>query len=327
MRFYNIDQHVSVITDLARIFKDLGHEIVEHSLSGHCYLFGKTKHADPLIMDNINDPLAIVDEFAKQYGKDLKQYDGFVVTYPPVFAALFAQFGKPVIVDIPIRYELPYQGGWNLGKRKRLEDVLCLPNVHLVANNAFDKAYVESYIDKPVHHIQSLCEYTGMDWNPVHDEAVVFDRTRRLEFDGSINKGDLRDIPWSELCKYSAFVHVPYNVSTMSFFEQYSACLPLFYPSDKLMLELCAKKQALQELFWTSEQQGKYNWGNIEEILPLADFNVLPHVHRFDNMADLLESLGNDAFMECNRKAMQEYNTIRHERVYQQWREVIAECQ
>ena len=43
MKFFNIDQHASVISDVANIFKNLGHEVEDWTLSGHHWVVGKSK--------------------------------------------------------------------------------------------------------------------------------------------------------------------------------------------------------------------------------------------------------------------------------------------
>jgi hypothetical protein len=48
------------------------------------------------------------NEFYDTYAKELEQYDGFICCYPPIFAMLYQRFNKPIIIDIPIRYEYPW---------------------------------------------------------------------------------------------------------------------------------------------------------------------------------------------------------------------------
>ena len=49
---------------------------------------------------------------------------------------------------------------------------------------------------------------------------------------------------WEDLYKCKAMLHLPYEISTMSIFEQYSANIPLIFPSKVFL-----KKLLLLQLF------------------------------------------------------------------------------
>ena len=43
MRFFNIDLHISVIADIKKLFKELGHRVDDISLSGHHAIMGRNQ--------------------------------------------------------------------------------------------------------------------------------------------------------------------------------------------------------------------------------------------------------------------------------------------
>ena len=49
MRFFNIDLHVSVIADLKNIFGKLGHSVDDKCLSGHSFVFNRTRNSVDII--------------------------------------------------------------------------------------------------------------------------------------------------------------------------------------------------------------------------------------------------------------------------------------
>jgi hypothetical protein len=58
-------------------------------------------------------------------------------------------------------------------------------------------------------------------------------------------------LPEGYLDKYTAVIHLPYNISTMSIFEQTRSNIPVWVPSQRLLKELWANKDEPNELSWT----------------------------------------------------------------------------
>ena len=46
--------------------------------------------------------------------------------------------------------------------------------VILVANNMYDKLYMEGFIGRPVEFIPSICDYYGEYYQPQHDEFLYY---------------------------------------------------------------------------------------------------------------------------------------------------------
>ena len=102
-----------------------------------------------------------------------------------------------------------------------------------------DKDYIELGTSVPSRYIPSLCKYTKAYHYPKIDKAIIMGKNIFKTSEYLIEKPD--KISWNDLYSYKALVHVPYEISTMSIFEQYSAGIPLFFPSRKFYEE-CIQK-------------------------------------------------------------------------------------
>jgi hypothetical protein len=257
MKIFNLDCHVSVIADLKQIFENLGHEVNSWSISGSNWIFNqKTAIVDVInqrTWQGINKKMA--DDFYERYKDELSIYDAFVCTYPPAFSLIYEKFKKPIILQIPIRYEVPFQNNvekWNYFNdylRRGIDSGIIIP----VANSEYDKRYFEFFVQRECKLIPNICEYTNAKYNPTKDHFLYSGRLS-IKFDQNsiIDKSSLGKFEWQDLYSYKGIIIIPYNCSTMSIFEYYTANLPIFCPSHNLMMELFSKYpgQVLNELSW-----------------------------------------------------------------------------
>lgn len=243
MKFFNIDCHISIIADVTKIFTDLGHEVDSWSLSGHKWVFGLPDSPSKVITDrnwqSINQEM--VDRFYDVHKDELDKYDAFICGYPPCFLKLFEKFNKPIIVIAATRYDHPF-----LNDPERLawlEDSLNNNlNLILVANNEFDKAYCEHFLKREWEWIPSLCEYTNAKAIRTKGQSVLFSKFGVNGLgDDVIHQSSLGSYTWEDLYSYSSIIHLPYNISTMSIFEQFEAGMSLKFPSLDFSLELLAQ--------------------------------------------------------------------------------------
>jgi len=347
MKLFNIDQHISVIADLKDIFGMLGHTIVDKCLSGHHWVMGREKDSIPML-DGDNwcgfQERKLWNEFYDTYAKDLEQYDAFICCYPPIFAMLYQRFNKPIIIDIPIRYEYPCQSSekdWN-----QFNDFLCSRNkLYLVANNRYDEKYTENFLGESgplVEYIPSLCEYTGEKYNPSSSECIYYSACPFEELEGSHIKWKHSRLKpgytWKELFSFKAIVHFPYNVSTMSIFEQYSAGVPIFVPSKRFALELYKnpKYRMFEQVSWAStfgrpagsvikgdNEHDPNDFTNLEAMsywLDYADFyneEEFPFIIKFDSFDELKGLTRGNLFPVS--ALMQKRQDFRRERIIAAW--------
>eukprot|EP00277_Geminigera_cryophila_P041581 CAMPEP_0173103610 /NCGR_PEP_ID=MMETSP1102-20130122/38506_1 /TAXON_ID=49646 /ORGANISM="Geminigera sp., Strain Caron Lab Isolate" /LENGTH=488 /DNA_ID=CAMNT_0013998485 /DNA_START=191 /DNA_END=1660 /DNA_ORIENTATION=- len=210
----------------------------------------------------------MISRFVWKYSHELKDYDGFIVSHSPVFCRLFEAFEKPIILVNTCRYDQPYCWNGNMQERDELHQ--CLQRLALkqmlipISNNKADQAYLKLGTGIESCHIPSLCLYTnvtheylstnlaapclgskhlsettGKKGELAKDLASVTALTHRpsetpvamSEHNGE--KRVTRGHTWKELYQRQALVHVPYEMSTMSLFEQYSAGVPLVFPTKR----------------------------------------------------------------------------------------------
>src|ERR1035437_7195533 len=207
MKFFNIDQHVSVIADIAHIFNNLGHQVDDWSLSGHHWVLNKPK---PKIMLSDGTQLTcsvvctqeVCDKFYDQNKDELEKYDAFVVCYPTEFALLYEKWNKPIIVVNCIRYEHPNTFEPEIRERlnnflkKRLQD----GKLYYVCNNRGDQYYTHYMTGITGMHIPNLCEYTGAKYTGTKNQYVIHDRSE-ISVPGNrcVSLGAIRNGNW----KYS----------------------------------------------------------------------------------------------------------------------------
>lgn len=164
MIFFNLDLHISVIEDLKSIFEELGHEVVNWSISGHNWVFNKPSASVEIINQRTWRLLdrAMCDDFYNRYKDELKTYDAFIVTHTPAFSLLYEKFNKPIITVASTRYEAPFSDNcqkwtWlNNFLQKKIDEKIIVP----VANNRYDSEYCRYFTSRDWQHIPSLCNYT-----------------------------------------------------------------------------------------------------------------------------------------------------------------------
>lgn len=228
-----------MISDIKDIFGSIGHSVDHYSLSGHRWVFGFEEFKSPVIntqnWTSLNEEM--VEDFFQFHKKDLDKYDAFICAYPPCFLKLFQKFNKPIIVISATRYDHPFIN--DPARLKWLEDSLINdPNIIRIANNEFDKKYCEHFLNVEWEWIPSLCDYTCARYNPKLDKSVLFSKFDIPRSDRIVHQNELGRYTWEDLYSYDSIIHLPYNVSTMSIFEQYQAGVPLNFPSLDYALEL-----------------------------------------------------------------------------------------
>lgn len=359
MRFFNVDLHISVIADIKRIFTDLGHTVDDLCLSGHHWVMDrKQDHVAELSGEKWTQMVwnEKWDTFYDAHKNSLKKYDGFIVTYPPIFARLYEKFDKPIIVDMPIRYDYAVHGcpdrlgRWN----EWLKKAVAGGQVKLVANNKYDQEYCRILSGlKPVH-IPSLCEYFPKRTKNPRNGFVLYE-------DGCSLKHlvpDIRDrkagLPhgwkWNDIHRFRAVVHMPYQVSTMSIFEQYTANVPMIFPAKKFLTDMYFSGKWPNVLSQVSTNQlsrkkpvgtpieladknslDPNRWDDravIDELwLEHADFydiEWMPLILTFDTiekLRDICKFMDYEKISAC----MAVNNRTRKERVYASWTKLLGE--
>ena len=330
MRFFNLDMHVSVIEDIKTIFNDLGHQVDSKNISFHNWVFNRIPDKVDIISQNNWRNLSpeLCEAFYDRYKDELSDYDGFIVTYPPSFSLLFEKFNKPIIAVAATRYEAPFSNDWNKWSgfnnflREKIDEGLIIP----VANNLYDKQFCEFFTEREWTHIPSLCEYTNLKYSGSKDDFILYTKSKDIKKSNILRKETLKDSSWKNLYSYKGIVHVPYNISTMSIFEQKTAGVPLIFPSLDYLTNM-QSEHALSELFNNGMAQEPHGttceeWRDKEKI-KLADFYNWNEVLYFDSEEHLDKLLNIVDFKKLSQRSLEENKSIKKE-TYEKWDSILS---
>ena len=329
MNFYNLDMHISIIQDVRTIFSQMGHTVKSDNLSSHTWVNGEKTSANKVINQrNFRE----IDEktcerFYKKYRKELNNFDAFVHSYPPVFALLFERFEKPIITIACTRFDFPVNDRNFDWYTTRLQAMKKSGQLISVANNLLDKRICEDYLDFEWQHISSLCDYMPTTYNHASEKFLLWTRSQlepqdlspRIEKEFSISARYDRNT----ISQFSGVVHIPYNLSIMSAFEQYYQNIPMMFPSIKLQQELWNDREDMltEILFPESNLEADSSWVGLADWYD--DSNMSDIVY-FDTLDSIDEILRNTDF-ESVSSGMQQQNVLRKEKIMGQW-EVLIEA-
>ena len=355
MKFFNLDLHISVIADVKNIFEDLGHTVDNWSISGHAHIMGRTPDNVEVVNQNTWRDIdeKMVAEFYERYKTTLQDYDGFIVTHTPCFSLLYEKFNKPIIVIASTRFEDPFSADasrWNRFNnylRHQIDNKMVIP----VANNKYDKKYTEIFTDREWKHIPSLCEYTGAQYTGKINKFLYSSKFKpQINIENLVDKDVAlkRGYKWQDVAEFKGVVHIPYNVSTMSIFEQYAANIPLFFPSHNFLSSLRSKffsRGVLSETSWyqvhglglssalfagLNDPNEYMNNINMMEWARLSDFyddENMPYTQKFDSFEHLARLLRESNFTKIS-KDMKKQNQHRKKIIYKSWKDILRniEC-
>jgi len=144
---------------------------------------------------------------------------------------------------------------------------------------------------------------------------------------------------WQDLYDFNGIIHIPYQISTMSIFEEYSANVPLFFPSKEFLFKLHKQfpDKVLSELsfyqvynleFDGKEEDNPNNVSNeavVRKWISLADFydeENMPFIQYFDSFEHLEDLLLSVDCIEVSTK-MREFNRERKKRVLSNWGDIL----
>ncbi|CAF4277290.1 unnamed protein product, partial [Rotaria sordida] len=243
------------IHDLKNILSPLGVRFFDKSLSYSC---GQTRTCfSPLRiltrhngMDYSNEIYSKFYEFYKNQ-IEMNVVDAFVCFHPVSMCELYMPFNRSIIIISSTRYELsrfePQQ--WNK-LNENLKKISQNPKNIIAANNLYDAEYIRYFTGINVTLLPSFCNYTNSDYNPTREEFLLapihllyFDSLFKKLLKNSLNqyqkhkikivsiRSIYRNYKYSDLTNHPAIIHIPYQVSIMSLFEQYRMNIPLLAPS------------------------------------------------------------------------------------------------
>ena len=275
----------------------------------------------------------------------MESYDGFIVTFSPVFALFFEKFGKPIIIVNATRYEQPASNNSSLDQWKFIDDGLkrlyAKGLLVVISNNLYDQLYIKTAINIDSTLIPSLCEYTNVKREENRNIYKLFclysSQKNPIQVINNvrlININQIKPYTFETIAKFTATIHIPYEISTMSIFEHYTLNMPLLFPTKEFYLKMYNNNElnvygSYSALFnFNSNPQAldpllKGNW--FEKMIPHADYyneEYFPYITYFDSFEDLQNKLTTINFDEISDK-MKKFNENRKNLILNKWRQTI----
>ena len=349
---FNIDVHIGPIGDFRAITDPMGVDLTDWTISGHADVIGR--HREPVVGFNAFNwsrlSPRVVNKFLDRYGRYLDRFDGFVMTTTPAFATLFLRLQKPIIVVCTTRYEQPFTDKPHLWHwlddqfRKGVAD----GQLHFVANNLGDQAYLRHFTGIASKYIPSLCSYTSAPYTPRNRHFAIASRsaacTGRITEDPRNLARPIDELlparaTWQERNSLRGWVHIPYNISQMAIFEQYWENVPIYIPDDKFLLHLwhqdpdgvLSQLSMYQVLGLPTDHlpAGDPNrthdpavirwWLDKSDYGPQRELSEIVRFSSFEHLSELLATQDDEALSERMRQS----NILRRDAVVTAWEQTI----
>ncbi len=337
IKLFNLDLHISVIEDVKDIlYRLFGNsiEITNWSISDHNWVMNK-----PIINVEIINQITwkriqphLIKEFQDKYDNILSTYDGFVVTHTPVFALIFEKYNKPIIMVNTCRYDQPYC--WNINVELwnwlsiSLSNLVKKGQLIAISNNKADQEYLRLGTNIQSIHIPSLGLYTNSKYKPQKKEFVCYGDYIFPNHPLIVSKPK-EGYTWQDLYSFRGIIHNPYEVSTMSLFEQYSAGVPLFLPSKEFYKNLI-QKQKMKLISVYNNGKGYFPlievYTDLNFWLSRADYydnNNFKYIYHYDSIEDLIHKITNFNESDEDHENRQKWLEERREKIFGNWKEII----
>jgi len=340
---------------------------MDKSLSFSCQRTGTCY--SPLRILNQNNGMNPSDEIISEYYQfyqnqiEMNLVDAFVCFHPAAMCELYMPFNRSMIIIASTRYELARFDAnewnkWNENLIKISQD----PKNIIAANNLYDAEYIRYFTGINVTVLASFCNYTNSDYNPkrkefllasIHhlDFELVFKKWLEQSLERYSTNRKIQILPirttysnyeYSDLTNHPAIIHVPYQVSIMSLFEQYRMNIPLIFPSLDLLTQWHYEYGVVSEKTWDQTLRGVLPSGStingvlkdvpdpnndrnrtaIRYWLNFSDFYQWPHIIYYESTDDLIRKLDTTDFQMVSQK-MKEYNTQFRQSLLTKWKEIL----
>jgi hypothetical protein len=324
-----MDVHISVIADFRSLGLDI--EVTDWCLSGHAHVMKRPrdepKHISARTWESMTP--ATIAAFQAEYDTFLSSFDGFVVGHAASFAMIYEKYKKPIIWINSCRMDLPWCFHSNMAMRTL--QIECMKRLHdsgrliAVSNNKADQEYTFRATGIRTQWIPSLCLYTKMTYSPVRPTFLCY--TGTCPADPRITqKADLGHFEWNTIGEFKGIIHFPYEISTMSLFEQFTAGCPMFFPSKEYLHNNYTTLSSVSA-YWGSrpvpEEYGDLN--DVNTWIELADFYDTfksPNTHYFDSIEHLGQLI--DSFVYIDDR---EVRAQRTRAIQAKWATILQDIQ
>lgn len=302
LRLFNLDLHVSVIEDVRSICKVLFGdriEITNWSLSLHNHLFQKPdKEVKGITQENwMEFSQTHIDEFHEAYDTLMNTFDGFIVTHTPVFAMLFEKYGKPILCINSCRFDQPFCIKRNDAMKEifltTLQRMIQKQQLTLISNNHSDEMYCYKQTGLSSIVLPSLCFYTQALYEPTKPQFICYGDRKQLPECKLLIERPSTGYTWKDLHSYKGIVHFPYEMSTMSIFEQYWTGVPLFFPTKHFYKDLLYEGNVNLVSSYSYDENDTMTEQEVDFWLHTSDVYRLPYTYTFSSYDELIKMLIN----------------------------------
>jgi hypothetical protein len=354
---WSMDMHIATVACVKSILRPMGVTFIDKSLSYDCK---KTKSCGNLKVVNANNAetasKGLMKAFYDEYRNDEEFGRANIVMcfHPSSMCEFFLPFmeTKRVFVIATTRYEM---GRWSpkrwMDWNSNLKRIAADKKNVVGANNHYDRDYITYFTGIIPLYLPSHKTMDGIVYNPTSDDIIVTKiytgrdddfPVSRLAIEKRLKTISSSFIPlrtkYKRAYKYEglatnrAILHVPYQVSIMSLFEQYAMGIPILAPTPSFMWSLHKKYQIMGERTWytvkndkRSRSSGLPPWkdGAAKENgydpnndidkkafihwVSKGDYWTLKHIVHFDSWQELSEVIENTDFQEVSRKMLQQH--------------------
>jgi hypothetical protein len=369
LKLFALDHHPSVIFYAKRVLRPLGIKVDFTWLADRRPPINDAiPSQEPPFMNSptiYDTPYDMPLDFGFKSRILAAKYDGVLTSHSLVTTYRLKDLGLPHFHINSTRFG----NGWitNTSKHQYLvEEINKLfeaNRLKVINNNLGDQKYLKSYFPnigaEKASYIPSLCESPYrirakspetarfLIWDPrqvlIKQETSMFMKDLYLRLYtqyGQIiesqailisQRGDY--LPEGYLDAYTAIIHVPYNISTMSIFEQTAASIPVWIPSRQLLKKLWSNLNEPNELSWTvfdEDVPNKNNWENgrdptiIDRWIENADFyqGNMKSIITFDSIEDIAGRILGVNYNQLIKEANAVSQAIRED-VTQEWESVF----
>ena len=153
---------------------------------------------------------------------------------------------------------------------------------------------------------------------------------------------------FEDVAKYRGIIHVPYQISVMSIFEQYRMNIPMFFPSPELLARWQVDHYIMPERSFNGaffnqrpnasiitphpsqanvpDPKNEYDYESILYWMRFADFyQIMPHSFIYESIDDLVDLLSklDDAALRRTSYSMRAYNIEFKKKIIKTWKTIL----
>ena len=249
-----------------------------------------------------------------------------------------------------------------------LQRIASKPGNVIAANNMFDVHAIKYHTNITPVYLPSWCGLTGangvgISYSPIKSKPVLLGPYRDNIGNGTLVDGldvrawahpifanltaELHRLPatplrirrmrevydeyeWEQVAEHPAIIYIPYQVSTISFFELYRANIPIFIPSCELLARWTLEHGIMWEriygtpprLVHSDEPDAPYTNESLHYWLSKSDFYLFPHVQLFNSWAECLQMLQSVDLRQVSRQ-MVAANARQRADIKAQWAAIL----